>query len=198
MRQQFAVFISVGIALLLIGETVAQQTPHQQSARVKPNVNHSPPLSSPNVPLPVPSRAGHSQQAILREINAIRSQFGGGLSQQFKDFDSANGKNWQQATNQMFISELQQIARADSTNAIAAKSRVNSTFRAVLPPQTPPSVEILRSAAQTLEGIAARFEENRLYVEADEIREQAKRFWQKAREKMGPNRDPSNENGGID
>lgn len=47
--------------------------------------------------------------------------------------------------------------------------------------QHPSPADVLRQAAQQLDGIAAVMEANQLYDEADEIRDRARKFWLKAR-----------------
>ena len=139
-------------------------------------------------------------QAEVAEMMAIRKQFGGGVSEQLKDFSiemPGRKRENEKAEAEVFSMEkafakkLAQQFRANVPVPVpvpAVRARINDDrWRLARSPQQPGVTpqersETLRHAARMLEEAAAMLEEAREYDQADNIRQRAGELWRRARQ----------------
>ena len=141
---------------------------------------------------------------ILKELSEIRARLGGGVAEQLKGIDTS--ETWKETAKRAYEEEIRRLA-AGQASSLKASTRPAETpllqpIKANPQPEkrwtqdsgdasnSPASpnrglsqdrICHLRNAARHLEEMAANFELQGMYQEADEIREQAHRFWHKAR-----------------
>ena len=140
---------------------------------------------------------------IADEINAIRKQLGGGLSQHLKEVTGAYPQV-RDSLEARFQSELSRLAseaeqrnqtqpdhrggQADAQReyigqpvGLATPQRYGQPFNSSPVNSGANRADLLRDAARTLDQMASQFETSGLYEEADQVRAQAQRFWLKSR-----------------
>ena len=141
------------------------------------------------------------------EINAIRKQLGGGLSQHLKEVTGVDPQV-RDSLEARFQSELSRLAseaeqrnqtqpdhrggQADAQReyigqpvgqpvGLATPQRYGQPFNSSPVNSGANRADLLRDAARTLDQMASQFETSGLYEEADQVRAQAQRFWLKSR-----------------
>jgi hypothetical protein len=156
----------------------------------QPELNPAPTVldSTPNQAL--------ANEDLVNEIQAIRKQLGGSIAEQFNGLELGK-PGAPMSAQQVFNQELDRLAAQTlqpgglPPSALApaghqppvSQSNVSRPLKLRSPASDLERTTVrLRQAARQLDEIAADLEDARLFQDADEIREQARRFWSKARE----------------
>lgn len=139
---------------------------------------------------------GLENQAVVDEIREIRKLLGDGIAERLEGLDL--GKSGEPMNlEQVFNRELDRLSKQTSQSGGRASSKMTPpehpappdpahvshpiALRSTATDPAPAAVR-LRRAARRLEEIAADLEDVHLFQDADEIREQARKFWNKARQ----------------